>query len=71
MNVICENRSCKYCGNGGFCRNDYVMLNAAGCCDIWWNKNVTPRQFPFYNDAEASPNAATDQAFSQQEKIEG
>lgn len=41
MNVICKNTRCRFC-KSGFCSRQYVVLNKAGGCSLWFTREGIP-----------------------------
>lgn len=54
--VVC-NLNCKY-RNSVFCGKDFVKLNGAGACEVWYTKTGEMRRAPKYDD-EAEQQATS------------
>lgn len=68
MNVICGNARCKY-RRGLYCGLEFAMMNAAGCCMVWFDKRGNIRREPFY-PPEIKPMDASEQRLPHLENME-
>lgn len=53
MTIVCNMVNCRY-RKAEFCGNDFVILNGAGQCNVWYDKYGRPRAQPDYREAEKS-----------------